>query len=174
MARGDESAVRLPFFDKFGYFRVERYGYVIECTGCVRDSDGNVIAVHATYFDDSKSGSPGADTYKVKGNLHWVSAAHSVPIEVRLYDKLFTIPDATGEKDGEDYKDYLNPASLQILSSCRAEPGLAAARPGDRYQFERQGYFCVDGKDAAPGKPVFNLTVTLRDTWAKIEKSISS
>ncbi len=151
-----------------------RYAYYITCERVVKDEKtGEVVELHCRY-DPATRGGDSPDRRKVKATLHWVSAAHSVPIEVRLYDKLFTVPDTTGEKEGEDYKDYLNPASLQILSSGRAEPGLAAARPGDRYQFERQGYFCVDNKDAAPGKPVFNLTVTLRDTWAKIEKSISS
>jgi len=151
-----------------------RYAYYITCERVVKDEKtGEVVELHCRY-DPATRGGDSPDRRKVKATLHWVSAAHSVPIEVRLYDKLFTVPDATGEKEGEDYKEYLNPASLQILSSCRAEPGLAAARPGDRYQFERQGYFCVDGKDATPGKPIFNLTVTLRDTWAKIEKSISS
>jgi len=137
------------------------------------EKTGEVVELHCRY-DPATRGGDSPDRRKVKATLHWVSAAHSVPVEVRMYDKLFSVPDATAEKEGEDYRKYLNPASLQAVTSCRAEPGLAAARPGNRYQFERQGYFCVDTRDSAPGKPVFNLTVTLRDTWAKIEKSIST
>ena len=151
-----------------------RYAYYITCERVVKDEKtGEVVELHCRY-DPATRGGDSPDRRKVKATLHWVSAAHSVPVEVRMYDKLFSVPDATAEKEGEDYRKYLNPASLQAVTSCRAEPGLAAARPGDRYQFERQGYFCVDTRDSAPGKPVFNLTVTLRDTWAKIEKSIST
>ena len=151
-----------------------RYAYYITCESVVKDeTTGEVIELHCRYDPETRGGdSP--DRRKVKATLHWVSAEHSIPVEVHLYDKLFTVADATIEKEGKNYKDYLNPASLQVLSSCRAEPGLSAARPGDRYQFERQGYFCVDSRDSAPGKPVFNLTVNLRDTWAKIEKSTAT
>jgi glutaminyl-tRNA synthetase len=151
-----------------------RYAYYITCEQVVKDDNtGEVLELHCRY-DPATRGGDSPDRRKVKATLHWVSAPHSIPIEVRLYDKLFTEADLTIEKDGKDYKDFLNPASLQVVASCRAEPGLAAARPGDRYQFERQGYFCVDSRDSAPAKPVFNLTVNLRDTWAKIEKSMQS
>lgn len=151
-----------------------RYAYYITCESVVKDEKtGEVIELHCRY-DPATRGGDSPDRRKVKATLHWVSAAHSIPVEVRLYDTLFTVADLTMEKEGEEYKDYLNPASLKVLLSCRAEPGLSAARPGDRYQFERQGYFCVDSRDSGPGKPVFNRTVNLRDTWAKIEKSMVS
>jgi glutaminyl-tRNA synthetase len=149
-----------------------RYAYYITCEHVVKDDrTGEVLELHCRY-DPATRGGDSPDRRKVKATLHWVSAAHSIPVEVRLYDKLFAEADLTTEKEGKDYKDFLNPASLQVVASCRAEPGLSAARPGDRYQFERQGYFCVDSRDSTPGKPVFNLTVNLRDTWAKIEKSM--
>ena len=151
-----------------------RYAYYITCEQVIKDTvTGEVIELHCRY-DPATRGGDSPDRRKVKATLHWVSAAHSIPVDVRLYDQLFSVPDVTAEKDGEDYKDYLNPASLQVLKSCRVEPGLSEAQPGNRYQFERQGYFCVDSRDSSPGKPVFNLTVNLRDTWAKIEKSIAS
>jgi glutaminyl-tRNA synthetase len=151
-----------------------RYAYYITCEQVIKDHvTGEVIELRCRY-DPATRGGDSPDRRKVKATLHWVSAAHSIPVDVRLYDKLFSVPDVTAEKDGEDYKDYLNPASLQVLKSCRVEPGLSAAQPGNRYQFERQGYFCVDSRDSSPGKPVFNRTVNLRDTWAKIEKSIAS
>jgi len=151
-----------------------RYAYYITCERVVKDdATGELVELHCRY-DPATRGGDSPDRRKVKATLHWVSAPHSVPVEVRLYDKLLSVPDVTVEKDGEDYKKYLNSASLQVLKSCRVEPGLAAALPGNRYQFERQGYFCVDSRDSLPGKPVFNRTVNLRDTWAKIEKSIAS
>ena len=135
-----------------------RYAYFIKCTGVVKDEKtGEVSELHCTY-DPATRGGDAPDGRKVKATLHWVSAAHSIQAEVRLYDHLF------------DFKSNLNPGSLQVLRSCRVEPCLKGAKPGDRYQFERQGYFCVDTKDSSAGKPVFNRTVSLRDTWAKIEK----
>jgi glutaminyl-tRNA synthetase len=107
----------------------------------------------------------------VKGTLHWVSAPHALEAEVRLYDRLLTVEDPSEERAGRTFKDYLNPDSLKVLADCRVEPGLADAPPGTRAQFERMGYFCVD-PDSVRGRPVFNRTVTLRDTWAKIEKSL--
>jgi glutaminyl-tRNA synthetase len=149
-----------------------RYAYYVTCERVVKDDKtGEVVELHCRY-DPATRGGDSPDRRKVKATLHWVSAAHSIPVEVRLYDKLFAEVDLTTEKEGKDYKDFLNPSSLQVLTSCRAEPGLSVARPGDRYQFERQGYFCVDSRDSSSGKPVFNLTVNLRDTWAKIEKSM--
>jgi glutaminyl-tRNA synthetase len=151
-----------------------RYAYYITCESVIRDENtGEVVELHCRY-DPATRGGDSPDRRKVKATLHWVSAAHSIPVEVRLYDKLFTDDDAVMENEGEDYKKYLNPASLTVVSSCRAEPGLSAAKPGDRYQFERHSYFCVDSRNFSPGKPIFNLTVNLRDTWAKIEKAMDS
>jgi glutaminyl-tRNA synthetase len=158
-----------------GYYRLSpgkevrlRWGYLVTCTGVERDSAGRVIAVRASY-DPATRGGNTPDGRKVKGTIHWVSAAHAVPAEVRLYDHLFSKPDPDDAPPGQDYKANLNPASLETLAGCRLEPGLAAARPGDRFQFERLGYFSVD-PDTAPGRLAFNRTVSLRDTWAKIEK----
>ncbi len=140
-----------------------RYGYVVECTGADRDAEGNLIAVHCQYLPDTKSGTPGADSVKVKGNIHWVSAAHSCEAEVRLYDRLFAVPYPGQERD---YLADLNPASKTVLRA-QLEPALKDARPEERFQFERHGYFVADLKDSRPGAPVFNRTVTLKDSWAK-------
>lgn len=154
-----------------GYFRLFsgnrvrlRYGYVIECTGVDKDANGNVIAVHANYFPDSKSGTEGSANYKVKGNIHWVSAAHAVQAEVRLYDRLFTDPHP--DAGGKDFRDAINPHSKEVIVAY-LEPGMDKAMPEDRYQFERHGYFVADREDSRPGKPVFNRAVTLRDSWTK-------
>jgi glutaminyl-tRNA synthetase len=154
-----------------GYFRLFpgnkvrlRYGYVIECTGCDKDADGKVIAVHCNYFADSKSGSEGSANYKVKGNIHWVSAAHAVEAEVRLYDRLFTDPNP--DSGGKDFKLSLNPNAKQVVSAY-LEPGMINAQAEERYQFERHGYFIADRIDSKPGKPVFNRIVTLKDSWGK-------
>jgi glutaminyl-tRNA synthetase len=147
-----------------------RYAYYITCTGVIRDEKtGEVTELHCTYDPQTKGGdSP--DGRKVKATLHWVSAAHSLEAEVRLYDHLFTKADPGDVEEGRDFKSLLNPDSLEVLKSCRVEPALKGAPSGGRYQFERQGYFCVD-PDSTDTKPVFNRTVTLRDTWAKIEKA---
>src|SRR5262249_21511636 len=121
-------------------------------------------------YDPATRGGNAPDGRKVKGTIHWVSAAHAVPAEVRLYDHLFSKPDPDDVPEGQDYRANLNPNSLIVLKDCRVEPGLVNAFPGSRYQFERQGYFCVDSKDSRSGALVFNRTVALRDTWAKIEK----
>src|SRR5437867_2882535 len=143
-----------------------RYAYLITCVGVVKDErTGEVVELHCTYDPETRSGSS-AEGRKVKATLHWVSAAHALPAEVRLYDYLFTTPNP-GE--AEDFTAVLNPNSLETLSSCRVEPGLANATPGSRYQFERQGYFCVDA-EASAGRLVFNRTVSLKDEWAKIER----
>ena len=143
-----------------------RYGYFIKCTGIVKDpATGAVAEVHCTYDPETRSGFA-PDGRKVDATLHWVSAAHAVPAEVRLYDRLFSVPDALAEEG--DFKAYLNPKSLEILNACRLEPSLAAAAPGDRFQFERLGYFCVDSGDSTAKAPVFNRTATLRDAWAKV------
>ena len=159
------------------YFRLSpgrevrlKHAYYVTCRSVVKDGSGNVVEVRCTYDPDSRGGWTG-DGRKVKGTLHWVSADHCADAEVRLYDHLFTavVPGtATG-----NYLDDLNPSSLETLRGCKVEPWLAAAEPGSRFQFLRQGYFCLDGKDSAPGRPVFNRTVTLRDSWAKIEKNLA-
>ncbi len=146
-----------------------RYAYFVTCTGVVKDpASGQVTEVHCTY-DPATRGGDSPDGRKVKGTIHWVSAEHSVPAEVRLYDNLFSVPDPDDVPEGADYKANLNPKSLETITEARLEPSTSGAAPGTRYQFERHGYFCVD-KDSAPGKPVFNRTVTLKDSWAKIEK----
>ena len=148
-----------------------RYAYYITCVGVVRDEKtGEVIELHCTY-DPATHGGDSPDGRKVKATLHWVSAAHSLKAEVRLYDYLFIKTNTGEDKDAGDYKSYLNPDSLQRLTSCRVEPSLAGAAPGSRYQFERQGYFCVDSVDSSDDILVFNRTVSLRDSWAKIEKT---
>ena len=146
-----------------------RWAYLITCTSVVKDpKTGEVVELHCTY-DPATRGGNTPDGRKVKGTIHWVSAAHAQSAEVRLYDHLFTKPDPDEVPAGGDYKSNLNPQSLEVVKSAMVEPGLAAAKPGDRFQFERLGYFCVD-PDSQPGRPVFNRTVPLRDTWAKIEK----
>jgi glutaminyl-tRNA synthetase len=143
-----------------------RYGYFIKCVGVVKDpGTGEVVEVHCTYDPETRSGFA-PDGRKVDATIHWVSAAHAVPAEVRLYDRLFCVPDALSEEG--DFTTYLNPKSLETLKSCRLEPSLANAAPGDRFQFERLGYFCVDSRDSSEKAPVFNRTMTLRDAWAKI------
>jgi len=146
-----------------------RCAYFITCVDVIKDEQtGEVVELRCTY-DPATRGGDSPDGRKVKATLHWVSAEHALEAEVRLYDHLFTKEDPTDVEDGTDFKAYLNPNSLEILTSCRVEPNLAGATPGSRYQFERQGYFCVD-PDSSAGKIVFNRTVSLRDTWAKIEK----
>jgi glutaminyl-tRNA synthetase len=145
-----------------------RYAYFIRCESAVKDADGRVIELRCTY-DPATRGGDAPDGRKVKATLHWVSAAHAVPAEVRLYDRLFSAENPNVETDGQPFTALINPQSLDVLSGCQLEPGLATASAGDRYQFERHGYFCVD-PDSRPGAPVFNRTVGLRDTWAKVEK----
>lgn len=154
-----------------GYFRLFpgnmvrlRYGYIVKCISCEKDAAGNVTVVHCEYLPDTKSGTPGADSVKVKGNIHWVSAAHSYAAEVRLYDRLFK--EAHPGSGDRDYLDDLNPNSLKVITA-QLEPSLKDAKPEDRFQFERHGYFVADRKDSKDGKPVFNRTVTLRDSWVK-------
>lgn len=145
-----------------------RYAYFLKCVDVVKDQKtGEVVELRCTYDPATKGGSS-PDGRKVKATIHWVSAAHSLQVEVRLYDRLFLKENP--EERGADFRDSLNPDSLVTLTSCRVEPSLKGARPGSRYQFERQGYFCVDSVDSTPEAPVFNRTVTLRDSWAKIEK----
>jgi len=147
-----------------------RYAYFITCVDVVKDEQGEVVELHCTY-DPATRGGDAPDGRKVRGTLHWVSAAHALDVEVRLYDRLFLNENPNQvDKEGQDFTANLNPNSLEILTSCKVEPSLAGAAPGARYQFERQGYFCVD-PDSSAGKLVFNRTVGLRDTWAKIEKA---
>jgi glutaminyl-tRNA synthetase len=147
-----------------------RYGYYIKCEDVVKDEKtGEIIELHCTYDPETRGGwSP--DGRKVKATLHWVSAPHSIEAEVRLYDHLFMKDDPEDVKEGEDFTVNLNPNSLEVLSSSKLEPSLADVKPGERFQFERLGYFNVD-LDSNAEKLVFNRTVTLRDTWAKIAKS---
>jgi glutaminyl-tRNA synthetase len=145
-----------------------RYAYFIKCTGVVKDASGEIAEVHCTY-DPATYGGNAPDKRKVKATIHWVSAAQAVSGEVRLYDNLFVKADPGQVEEGQDFTANLNPKSLDVLADCKLEPSLAAAAAGARYQFERLGYFSVDA-DSAPGKPVFNRTVTLKDAWAKIEK----
>lgn len=141
--------------------------YIIKCTGVVKNSAGEITEVHCTYDPETRSGGPQADR-KVKGTLHWVSAAHALDAEVRLYDRLFSDEDPSGHKD-IDPREFLNPDSLTVLTGCKVEPSLADVKPLDKFQFQRVGYFCAD-YDSSPGRLVFNRTVQLKDTWQKINK----
>ncbi|MES2012929.1 MAG: glutamine--tRNA ligase/YqeY domain fusion protein, partial [Pseudomonadota bacterium] len=154
-----------------GYFRLTpegmvrlRYGYVVKCTGCEKDEAGNVTVVHCEYLPDTKSGTPGSDSIKVKGNIHWVSVQHAYAAEVRLYDRLFK--EAHPGEGDRDYLSDINPNSVQTITA-QLEPNLKDVNPEDRFQFERHGYFVADKKDSQVGLPVFNRTVTLRDAWQK-------
>lgn len=146
-----------------------RYACLITCTDVVKDADGNVVEVHCTYDPESRGGNA-PDGRRVQGTIHWVSVAHAERVEVRLYDNLFTDPDPAGaaSDSGGDFVDLINRDSLEVATAM-AEPSLATAQPGDRYQFERLGYFCAD-PDSAKGAPVFNRTTTLRDSWARISQ----
>ncbi|HOP40797.1 MAG TPA: glutamine--tRNA ligase/YqeY domain fusion protein, partial [Geobacteraceae bacterium] len=157
-----------------GFFRLApgrevrlRYAYIVKCIGVVKDEQtGEIVEVRCSYDPDSRGGSA-ADGRKIKGTIHWVSASHAVSAEIRLYDRLFSVPQPGSDKEGPDWKTFLNPDSLKTLSDCRLEPSLAGAAPGDSFQFERQGYFIADPVDSKPGAPVFSRVVTLRDSWAK-------
>ncbi|MDT8388110.1 MAG: glutamine--tRNA ligase/YqeY domain fusion protein [Thiogranum sp.] len=144
-----------------------RNAYVIRCDDVIKNADDEIVELHCSYDPDTLSKNP--EGRKVKGVIHWVSAALGVVAEVRLYDRLFSHPRPDAAKEGKDYKDYLNPESLLTLTHCVVEPSLAEAAPGERFQFEREGYFCVD-PDPSHNKPVFNRTITLRDSWAKIDQ----
>ncbi len=149
-----------------------RFAYVIRCEEVIYDSSGKVIELHCTYDQATRSGAK-AEGRKVKGIIHWVSIQHSVPVEVRLYDRLFVNPSPGSDDPGGNFLNDLNPDSIETVTSCRVEPGLLKAEPEDIYQFERVGYFCVDSKESRPEALVFNRTVTLRDTWAKLEQENS-
>jgi glutaminyl-tRNA synthetase len=145
-----------------------RNAYLITCQEVIKDANGKVVELHCTY-DPATRGGDAPDGRKVKATLHWVSAAHARDAEVRLYDRLFEVedPDGAAAKSGREFTEFLNPRSLEVLSECKVEPMLATAAPGTRFQFERIGYFAVD-PDSTPERPVFNRTVSLKDTWAKI------
>ncbi|HED08426.1 MAG TPA: glutamine--tRNA ligase/YqeY domain fusion protein, partial [Ignavibacteria bacterium] len=146
-----------------------RYAFIIKCVSVIKDEHtGEVKEIHCTYDPETKSGMP-QSSRKVKGTIHWVSAKNSIDAEVRLYDRLFTVEEPTKDKE-KDFTDFLNPDSLKVLTNCKVEPWLKDAKPLDKVQFERRGYFCVDSKDSSSKKLVFNRTVPLRDTWAKIAK----
>ena len=148
-----------------------RYAYIIKCESVVKDeASGEITEVHCTFDPETKSGSDKSNR-KVKGTIHWVSAISAKNVEVRLYDRLFSVEDPASEKEG-DWKDSINPNSLEVLNNCKVEPHLADSKGGDHFQFERLGYFCTD-KDSTSSVPVFNRTVALRDSWAKIEKKNS-
>jgi glutaminyl-tRNA synthetase len=147
-----------------------RYAYFITCTGMEKDPEtGEILALHCTY-DPATRGGSAPDGRSPKSTMHWVSAERAVSAEIRLYDYLLTKEDPNDVPDGMDFKSLINPDSLRAVKTARLEPGLANAKPGDKYQFERVGYFCADLVDSRPGAPVFNRTVSLKDTWAKIAK----
>jgi glutaminyl-tRNA synthetase len=146
-----------------------RFGYLITCTDVVRNAEGEVVALHCTYDPETRSGNA-PDGRKVQGTIHWVSAAHALDCEVRLYDRLFTQPDPDDVPEGEDFLATLNPASLVVMPHAKVEPTVAADPIGSRYQFERTGYFMSEPEDSTPERLVFNRIVSLRDSWAKEAK----
>jgi glutaminyl-tRNA synthetase len=146
-----------------------RYGYFVTCTSVVKNDQGEVVEVHCTYDPATRGGNAPPDGRKVKSTIHWVSAAHAVDAEVRVYENLFSKENPNETEEGQEFTANLNPHSLEVLTGCKLEPALGDPAPESRYQFERLGYFCAD-RESAPGKPVFNRTVALRDSWAKIEK----
>jgi glutaminyl-tRNA synthetase len=137
-----------------------RNAYIIKCIDAVKDENGDIVEIRCSYDPETKSGMPGAER-KVKGVIHWVSAPHALTAEVRLYDRLFS----ASNPSGDDWKALINPASIEVLANCKLERSLADAVPEARFQFERNGYFCVDRHDSKTGAPAFNRTVTLRDSW---------
>ena len=147
-----------------------RYAYFVTCVGVVKDEQGEIVELRCTYDPETRGGSA-PDGRKVKSTLHWVSAVHALPAEVRLYDRLFNVENPLDVEDGGDFTDSLNPDSLEVLTDCQVEPSLAGVEPGYRCQFERLGYFCVDADSSGEGL-VFNRTVALRDTWARIQKAM--
>ncbi len=150
-----------------------RYGYIVRCVDVVKDGAGEVVEVHCTYDPETKGGST-PDGRKIKGTIHWVSVSHSLPAEIRLYDRLFSASDPDDVEDGKDFTSNLNPESLSVLHDARVEPSVASDAPGTTYQFERTGYFVSDAKDSGPGHLVYNRTVTLRDGWAKKQAAPSA
>jgi glutaminyl-tRNA synthetase len=157
------------------YFRLSpgrevrlRYGYLVTCTGVVKNDKGEVVEVHCSY-DPATRGGNTPDGRKVKSTIHWVAAASAIDAEVRIYENLFSKENPSAVEEGQEFTANLNPNSLEVIANAKLEPSLANASAGSRYQFERLGYFCVD-PDSKPDKPVFNRTVALKDTWAKVEK----
>jgi glutaminyl-tRNA synthetase len=150
-----------------------RWAYVIKCVRVVKNGAGDIVELRCTYDEATGRSATTADGRKVKGTVHWVSAAHAIDAEVRLYDRLFTAADPEDVPEGRDVTVHLNPVSLDVIPHAKVEPSVGGAPAGSRYQFERTGYFCVD-PDTSPGHPVFNRTVGLRDTWGKIEARSSS
>ena len=146
-----------------------RYAFFLKCHDFVKDESGEIVELRCTY-DPETAGGKAPDGRKVKGTIHWVSAAHAVDAEVRLYDRMFEKEDASEVPEGEDWKDYLNSKSIEVLSGCKLEPSLQDGDSNTPYQFERLGYFCKDNKDSTPGSLVFNRTAALRDSWAKQQK----
>jgi glutaminyl-tRNA synthetase len=157
------------------YFRLRpdgevrlRNAFIIKCTDIIKDSEGDITEIHCEYDPDSRSGLPGASR-KVKGTIHWVSVEHGVSAEVRLYDRLFNVANPLADKE-KDYLEFLNPASLEIVSGAIVEPAVSHGGPGDFFQFERVGYFTVDQDSNDPERPILNRTVSLRDSWAKMNR----
>jgi len=148
-----------------------RYAYFMKCDEVIKDAQGNIVELHCTY-DPATKGGDAPDGRKVKGTIHWVSAAHALTVEARLYDRLFLKENPDKVEDGRDFKANLNPDSVQVLTECLVEPSLKNAKPGIPYQFERKGYFCLDSKDSSVEKLVFNRTVTLKDSWEKIQNKV--
>jgi glutaminyl-tRNA synthetase len=148
-----------------------RNAFIVQCNDVIKDDSGEITELHCMFDPESRSGMPGASR-KVKGTIHWVSAEHGRPVEIRLCDRLFTVPNPLGEKT-RDYREFLNPHSLDVIEKAIVEPAVADGGAGDFYQFERTGYFCHDSVDSRPGKPVLNRIVTLRDSWARIEKELA-
>ena len=145
-----------------------RYAFIIKCEKIIKDEDDNIIELHCSYDPDTKSGSSNSQK-KVKGTIHWVSAKYAVGAEVRLYDRLFNVEYPEEDKE-RDFTEFINPESLQVIKSAKLEPSLESAGMGEKFQFERNGYFCLDSKDSTNDNLVFNRTVSLRDSWSKISK----
>jgi glutaminyl-tRNA synthetase len=145
-----------------------RYAYFITCNEVIKNDEGEVVELHCTYDPETKGGNA-PDGRKVKATIHWVSAKYAIKREVRLYDRLFTVPEPESNKEEKEFTEFLNPESLTVLKDCYLEPSLAEAKPGVNYQFERLGYFIVDPVNSSDGNPVFNRTLTLRDAWAKVK-----
>jgi glutaminyl-tRNA synthetase len=148
-----------------------RNAFIVRCTEVVKNDAGEVMELHCEFDPETRSGLPGAER-KVKGTIHWVSAEHGKPAEIRLCDRLFTVPNPLGDKR-RDYRELLNPHSLDVIQGAVVEAPVAEGGPGDYYQFERNGYFCHDSVDSKPGRPVLNRIVTLRDSWARIEQDLA-
>jgi glutaminyl-tRNA synthetase len=148
-----------------------RNAFIVKCTEVIKDESGEVIELHCELDPDTRSGLPGANR-KVKGTIHWVSVEHGKRAEVRLCDRLFTVPNPLADKS-RDFLDFLNPHSLDVIPDAVVETQVAEGSAGDHYQFERTGYFCHDNVDSRPGRPVLNRIVTLRDSWARIEKELA-